>query len=78
MTTLTAIDSVDWSDESPDLVLRTFGARSRPRPLLLGLPCSRCLAYYEAELEICPVCGCAERVSPTQTSPQVRPKSRAA
>ena len=27
-----------------------------------GLPCSQCRAYYEAQLAVCPICGCRERV----------------
>jgi hypothetical protein len=30
-----------------------------------GLPCSRCHAYYPADLQNCPICKSAERVSPT-------------
>jgi hypothetical protein len=29
-----------------------------------GLPCSRCRAYYPADLKSCPICKCSERVSP--------------
>jgi hypothetical protein len=29
-----------------------------------GLPCSNCRAYYPSDLKACPVCKCAERVSP--------------
>jgi len=76
MTTKETVDSVDWCDESPDSVLG--GADGRPKPLLLGLPCSRCRAYYEAQLTTCPICGCTERVSPTEGSPTIRPSSRAA
>jgi|SRR5215469_4535860 len=27
-----------------------------------GLPCAQCRAYYEAQLTVCPICGCRERV----------------
>jgi hypothetical protein len=30
-----------------------------------GLPCSKCHAYYRAELATCPICQSPERVSPT-------------
>jgi hypothetical protein len=30
-----------------------------------GLPCSRCRAYYPADMTACPICKSAERVSPT-------------
>ncbi len=70
------VDAVDWCDESPDSVLAETNARSRT--LLLGLPCSRCRAYYEAQLTTCPICGCSERVSPREASRTIRPRSRAA
>jgi hypothetical protein len=31
-----------------------------------GLPCSRCHAYYPADMQACPICKCPERVSPTE------------
>jgi hypothetical protein len=30
-----------------------------------GLPCSRCRAYYPADMKACPICKSTERVSPT-------------
>ena len=33
-------------------------------PLRYGLPCVNCRLYYEADLDMCPICGCSERVSP--------------
>lgn len=30
-----------------------------------GLPCSRCHAYYPADMDACPICKSPERVSPT-------------
>lgn len=27
-----------------------------------GLPCAQCRAYYEAQLAVCPICGCRDRV----------------
>lgn len=30
-----------------------------------GLPCSRCKAYYPADMHACPICKSPERVSPT-------------
>jgi hypothetical protein len=35
-----------------------------PNHALFGLPCARCRAYYDADLDVCPICGCKERVSP--------------
>jgi hypothetical protein len=76
MLTHTPAETLNWSDESPDFVLPELDPR--PKPLLLGLPCSRCRVYYEAELTACPICGCSERVSPTEASPRIRVRSRAA
>jgi hypothetical protein len=36
--------------------------------VLFGLPCARCRAYYDADLDACPICGCKERVSSTGKS----------
>jgi hypothetical protein len=30
-----------------------------------GLPCSRCHAYYPADMRVCPICKSPDRVSPT-------------
>ncbi len=68
------LEAVDWCDESPDLVLTD----PRPKPILLGLPCARCRAYYEAHLTTCPICGCPQRVSPTEASPATARRSRVA
>jgi hypothetical protein len=40
--------------------------RSAPEPKAVGygLPCSRCRAYYPADMHVCPVCKSTERVSP--------------
>jgi hypothetical protein len=27
-----------------------------------GLPCANCRAYYAANIAVCPICGCRERV----------------
>jgi hypothetical protein len=70
------VATVDWCDESPDSVLPSACGPSKP--LLLGLPCSHCRAYYDAQLTDCPVCGCSERVSPTPATLTVRPKSHGA
>src|SRR5260370_6993924 len=29
-----------------------------------GLPCSRCHAYYPADMHVCPICKSPDRVSP--------------
>src|SRR5260370_25823152 len=31
-----------------------------------GLPCSRCHAYYPADMHVCPICKSPDRVLPTQ------------
>lgn len=38
------------------------GPQPLPKAVLLGLPCADCKAYFAADLEVCPVCGCSERV----------------
>jgi hypothetical protein len=45
-----------------------------------GLPCSRCRAYYPADMRACPVCKWAERVSPSAPVAHVMaaPAARAA
>jgi hypothetical protein len=37
------------------------GPQPRPKVALLGLPCAHCKTYFEADLEVCPICGCNER-----------------
>ena len=36
--------------------------QQRPKAMLLGLPCAHCKGYFAADLEVCPICGCKERV----------------
>ena len=33
-------------------------------PVRYGLPCANCRLYYPAELVLCPICGCENRISP--------------
>jgi hypothetical protein len=47
--------SEGWCDESPESVLSKVSGR---KAALLGLPCARCRAYYDATLDSCPICGC--------------------
>ena len=61
MTTKETGERVAWCDESPDSVLAE--ADARPKPLLLGLPCSRCRAYYGAQLSTCPILGALRNVA---------------
>lgn len=35
------------------------------KPAGYGLPCSKCRMYYPSDMDCCPVCNSAERVSPT-------------
>ncbi len=65
-----------WSDEEPESMLREW--QGVAKPVLLGLPCARCKAYYEAELKACPICRCLERVSPAAVKVTVQTRSRAA
>ena len=37
------------------------GLQQHPSSMLLGLPCAHCKAYFAADLEVCPICGCNER-----------------
>jgi hypothetical protein len=39
-------------------------ATSQPRRAGYGLPCSNCGTYYSADEPMCPICKCAERISP--------------
>ena len=36
-----------------------------PRHVGYGLPCAKCGTYYMADLSVCPICKCGERISPT-------------
>src|SRR5438876_1817201 len=40
-------------------------AQPSPRHVGYGLPCSKCGTYYMADESVCPICKCAERISPT-------------
>ncbi len=50
---------------------RMPGLEPRPKAMLLGLPCSRCGAYYAAELDSCPICRCTARVSSSKQTATV-------
>ena len=39
-------------------------AATDKKPVGYGLPCSRCHAYYPADMHACPICKSPERVSP--------------
>lgn len=49
---------------SPERPLAGIPAVSEHKAAGYGLPCSRCRAYYAADLNTCPICKCSERVSP--------------
>ena len=34
----------------------------QPKHVGYGLPCANCRAYYAANIAVCPVCGCHDRV----------------
>ena len=40
-------------------------AQPGPRHVGYGLPCSNCGTYYIADQSVCPICKCAERISPS-------------
>ena len=40
-------------------------AQPGPRHVGYGLPCAKCGTYYMADLSVCPICKCADRISPT-------------
>jgi hypothetical protein len=41
------------------------GIPSEKKAIGYGMPCSRCHAYYPADMHICPICKSPDRVSPT-------------
>lgn len=41
--------------------------RELRQKVLYGLPCGNCRAYYPSDLAICPLCRCAEKISPQST-----------
>jgi hypothetical protein len=51
-------------------------ATAEKKPVGYGLPCSRCHAYYPADMHACPICKSSERVSPTP--PVVHPTASVA
>ena len=40
------------------------GVPSEKKPIGYGMPCSRCHAYYPADMHVCPICKSPDRVSP--------------
>jgi hypothetical protein len=43
-------------------------AQGAPKRIGYGLPCSNCGTYYAADRPACPICKCAERVSPNNAA----------
>jgi hypothetical protein len=43
-------------------------ARSEKKAVGYGLPCSRCHAYYPADMHACPICKSPDRVSPIKSA----------
>jgi hypothetical protein len=43
-----------------------FGSEAEKKFAGYGLPCSHCHAYYPADVPVCPICKCPERVSPAE------------
>ena len=41
------------------------GVPSEKKAIGYGMPCSRCHAYYPADMHVCPICKSPDRVSPT-------------
>src|ERR1700687_3248758 len=41
------------------------GIPSEKKAIGYGMPCSRCHAYYPADMHVCPICKSPDRVSPT-------------
>src|ERR1700688_4513243 len=42
------------------------GLPSEKKAIGYGMPCSRCHAYYPADMHVCPICKSPDRVSPTE------------
>jgi hypothetical protein len=61
---------------APQASAPKFAAAPEAKSVGYGLPCSRCNAYYAADLDVCPICKSPERVSPT--APVTPPVSAAA
>jgi uncharacterized OB-fold protein len=59
----TDVDTVEWCDDS----VEELETQAKAQPLLLGLPCAHCGAYFASQLTECPLCGCAERVKPNES-----------
>jgi len=58
------------SQERPLPPVSAGGVTSAPdkKAIGYGLPCSRCHAYYPADMHVCPICKSPDRVSPTAPS----------
>lgn len=45
---------------------RKITPQNEGRPVLYGLPCADCHAYYDANLTECPVCRSTQRITPSK------------
>ncbi len=64
--TPSALSSAGHSVEQPP---RIATAGPDQKAIGYGLPCSKCRAYYPADIDVCPICKSAERVSPAAVAP---------
>ncbi len=67
-----------------DATTASVSALRARKPAGYGLPCSKCRMYYPADMDCCPVCNSAERVSPkainaaeAPTAPALQPNQAA-
>jgi len=51
------------SATAPNLPFEAHCTSFRPKPIRYGLSCAKCHTYYSADLSVCPICNCRERVS---------------
>jgi DNA-binding CsgD family transcriptional regulator len=61
-------------DQTKTGTMSAATAEPEHRSIGYGLPCSKCRAYYPADLGNCPICGSPDRVSPDAVPPYKQPK----
>jgi hypothetical protein len=62
------------AEPAPARTLDHFAEQSaEPKHSGYGLPCAHCKTYYPANLDVCPVCRCDERVSPVGPLSEIAP-----
>ena len=69
--------SGDAAKQDETSINRVLNRSSIARPVRYGLPCANCKAYYSAELDVCPICSYAERVSANGSAQPAAPFSPA-